>query len=271
MSVTTLYKIHVNPCLNDAITGKTKNFFKIPAWVILFILLASFYYCLIDNLTLNTPDCKVISIPEEVCHLKYYVSIVFTGVALFWIYLVAVSIMMITKNHTRLIRRLLKNIEIDTRIITSVGGKFINQDFAGPTNEESLVNEFQRENSKDTHQRKDKHFCPNNIEIDLDINKNHLEKILIEESFKNCQICWTRVNANVFLSMNFDSNSIKQNKFLENLNSCKHFMTTGHLLHFYSRILYLLRVTSFLLQRWTSHFILWTLLWLFLENFIHAL
>ena len=260
-SIQALYNIHINSYLRDAITGRTKKFFKVPAWILLLILLCSFYYCLIDNLSINTNDCEIISIPAVVCQLKYYISIVFTGVALFWIYLVACSIMMITKTHTHLIRCLLRCVEVDTRIIASVGSRFINQDFEEILNEENRENEFKRENCKVHQIKTDRNFCSNHIELDLNLNGEQLKKILDEELFKNCQICWTRVNANVFLSKNFDSNSVKRNNLLENLNSCKHFMTTNHLLHYYSRILYLLRITSFLLQRWTSNFILWTLLW----------
>ena len=264
-SIQALYNIHINTCLTDAINGRTKKFFKIPGWVLLFILLGSFYYCLIDNLDINSNDCTIILTPIIVCQFRYSISIAFTGIALFWIYLVAISIMMITKNHTHLIRCLLKNIEIDTQIIVALGNHFINQDFNGddfsPQSDQSKQKKMDNiEKVENINKFKIKNnFSAYNIEIDLGLNKKRLENILQGELFKNCPICWSRLNANNILLSNMIVTN--KNNILENVNNCKHFMSTNQILHYYSRILYLLRITSNLLQRWISNFILWTLIW----------
>ena len=261
-----MYNIHINTCLTDAITGRTKKFFKLPGWILLFILLGSFYYCLIDNLNIRSADCRIISIPVIVCEVRYYISICYTGIVLFWIYLVAVSIMMITKTHTRLIRCLLKNIDIDTQIIVAIGNQFMNQDFSEPAepaehSQQDSINKVGER--KEPNVQNKKNFSANDIETDLELNKKRLEDILQQEAFKACQVCWTRLNANIVLSINCETshNHSSRKSLLKSVNNCKHFMSSNHILHFYSRILYLLRVTSILLQRWISSFILWTLIW----------
>ncbi len=39
--------------MKDAIKNETKSYFKIPAWLLLFVLVCSFIYCAVDNLNLE--------------------------------------------------------------------------------------------------------------------------------------------------------------------------------------------------------------------------
>lgn len=108
--------------MKDAIKNETKSYFKIPAWFILLILVCCFIYCACDNISLE--DCKNKDkediLVDYVCTLNYFSSITFLIIGSFWNYLVAVIIMMISKTHTKLIRMLLTNIELDNINIVRV-------------------------------------------------------------------------------------------------------------------------------------------------------
>lgn len=101
--------------MKDAIKNQTKSYFKIPAWFILLILVCAFIYCACDNMSLD--QCKNKDKDEilidYVCTLQYASTVTILLIGSFWNYLVAVIIMMISKTHTKLIRMLLTNIELD--------------------------------------------------------------------------------------------------------------------------------------------------------------
>ena len=113
--------------MKDAIKNETKTYFKIPAWIILLLLVCLFIYCVVDNLNLlkcEQKDEDTVLI-MYVCQLKYYSTIAYLIMGTFWNYMVAIIIMMITKTNTKLIRMLLTNIELDNLNITRVSDTLI--------------------------------------------------------------------------------------------------------------------------------------------------
>ena len=263
-----LYKIYFTWKLSDAIKGNTKDYFRIPGWIFLFLLVCVFYYCQVDNLKLDPKECDVIKLPIIVCKLKYYTSVVYSAIVIIWSYLAAVTIMMISKTHTYLIRNFLNNIEVDTLNIAQIGDYMMNaKQFASAPDLENFDDNAQAVQEQNLKiftifsglAPKMDNLTVSRIESDLNSNKETLEKSLKESSYKNCFICWMRFNANAkyFVGTSgfgakFDVNKIK---------NCPHIMSNSKLLMFYTKIMFLLRETSYLTQRWITNYISWSLLW----------
>ena len=289
LSINVLYNIFCSADMKDAIRNETKFYFNIPAWFILLCLVSVFIYCVVDNLVFCKQTDTNNKLISYICVLKYYSTIFYLLIACFWNYLVAITIMMISRTHTTLIRKLLTNIELDNLNIVRVSDIILERinklNLSGISEDDSdgvesksvsdldeidsesfivnKANNLRRRLSYPNLVIKNKknqiNFVDNDLLLNLGIgsfyieehlrlNRKHLEQCLLM-SPENCQACLFRFKSN-FNNVNLRNNII-----------CQHIMSTNEILLYFTKILYILRLTSALIQRWTASFVTCTFIW----------
>jgi len=246
-------------------------------------------------------DSKAILL-AYVCQLKYYSSIAYLFIGCFWNYTVAIIIMMINKTHTKLIRMFLTNIELDNLNIFRVSDIMFERSNAEMiddiehhnnfTNDINSINEtecdtpifnddldveasivtmankirrrFGSPKSTNTKQRSGQQvrlamldlsqehgIGSKYVEEHLKMNRLKLEECM-STSPETCPACLYR-----FSSQNSVRNCARV--------FCVHIMHPNEILMYFSKILYILRLTSSLTQRWTTAYVTCTLIWLVLN------
>ena len=296
-SIKVLYSIFSSDDMSDAIRRRTKRYFKLPAWFVLLSLLIAYSYCFISNTKLQ--DCTKIGVPQAICYIKYYSAIIYSFIVFLWSYLVVLVIMMICRTHTLLIRRFLMNLELDYLNIIRIYDMMMSEDceikntmildrtdhISEDEDEDNDLGVVDKANmirkrfdsdrslrnvSKNTVKRtqvrkKIEFFFEENLGIGSRYIEKHLEysKMMLEECFstspRDCPACLVRFKSD-FSLLNSNFSKVSRNSQVNQV-CCKHILSTNQILQYFSKILYILRLTSALTQRWISSFMCCVFLW----------
>ena len=240
-SIKVLHNLYITKDLQDAMRLKTKSFFKIPASLIVLALIGIFLYSILSSIQLNLNECQQIKLSLVICYLKYYSTIVYSIITIFWNYLVALTIMIINRTYAISIRKYLIDLEIDSFNIME-----ISQNLMSKKTQTTNIDNFDYKSNESTEIG----------EIDLDdddeeeniIIKNlkHNSSMVNKENQVTCNVCSAR-----FLKTPNDPRNL----------SCKHIKSPNDILCEYWMLANKLKLFSILTQRWMFSLIFSILMW----------
>jgi hypothetical protein len=147
------YRLFVHPRFLDMLRLHSKTIFKVNSALVIFIVLLSFVSVLNvstlnyvynfnpkENITLENNTginpCQVVDIAVEVCQVYWICQIVFSVFFLVWNLLVAVVLVSVARTQTISIRRFLKELEGDARLLDKqFGSKYLRQEASSNLNQ----------------------------------------------------------------------------------------------------------------------------------------
>lgn len=242
-SISVLHNLYITKDLQDAIRIKTKSYFKIPASFILVVLIGVFLYSVFSDMELNESECKLIKLNVIICYLKYYLTIIYSTITIFWNYLVALTIMIINRTYTISIRSFLIDLESDSFNIMKISRNIARKN----------INESSETLNYDYLDSKSENMELHDVDYDDDEentvrNANMNRKVFADNRDKNidCSVCINRFS-------NLKNTTV--------YTFCEHIKSPNDILVDYWKIANNLKLISNLTQRWMFSIISSILVW----------
>lgn len=269
-SINVLYNLFITKDLEDSIRLKTKSYFKIPASLLLIILIGIFLYSLFKETNSNDVECVKIELHIAICNIKYYFMYIYGILTIFWTYLVALTIMIINRTNTIHIRRFLFDLDYDSLNIARINYEISSIDrkqlqslsmWASQTSDNINMQRASSAISIVGDENEEEDINNNDIDYDDEEENTVINANLKRKLFKNLK------NDSQMQNQNKNECSACINRFTKiTLNSninlcCEHIKSPNSIFQDYWKIASNLKLISNLTQRWVFTFLSTTLLW----------
>jgi len=258
------YRLFVHPKFLDMLRLHSKTIFKINSALVIFMVLLSFVICLnvstisytypydtSENITLenntNINPCQVVDIEIEVCQTYWICQMTFSVFFLVWNLLVAVVLVSVARTQTISIRRFLKQLESDARMLDSqFASKFLRSESSSNFNQytwtdDDTIADFFSERSVEVNN------VPSGASRNTLPSQNRPAEIRQRGSFSDLQLRFGR-NSSVSRFEQLVDGSDGSN--YEDMVEDPHIMSAQEIMHLYWRISMSVRLASVALQRW---------------------
>lgn len=257
--------IYRTKSLEESIRLKTKSYFKLPSTLILIVLTGGFLYAFIEFIQTKKKLSEQINLPTFAVDLIYLFNFIFTIIAVFWNFILALTILFIVRTYTITLRRFLFYLEQDSLNIAKISFYFATQEnniTCQPPLEtiSSPKNDFDNDDDDDliveianynTNQIKNQTKIQILDSFKLDINSNDKffseNKTIDLSDVRKCTACETR----------FSKLGPKEVKMFH----CEHIQSPNSIFYVYWNFFNNFRIFSRLIQRWMFSVISLILIW----------
>jgi len=263
------YRLFVHPKFLDMLRLHSKTIFKVNSALVIFFVLLSFVsvlnvstvnyiytYNSTENITVeNNTDinpCQVVDIAIEVCQVYWICQMVFSVFFLVWNLLVAVVLVSVARTQTINIRRFLKELEGDARLLDKqLGSKYTRQEGGANinqyvwTDDDSIADYFT-----------DRSVLVNGSS-EGEASQQPEQQIRSRSSFSDLQL---RIGQQGLVSR-FEQLVETVDGHIEDIIQEPHVLSVQEIMHKHWRISMSVRLASVALQRWMSSITLMITAW----------